>query len=128
MAATALRRGIALWRQAGAPYETAWARLLLGEALEQQGDRKHARVEFDAARTYSRHWVQSWISNARQGSSQRPDRQPRGRQNRLRGMPRRRRGHRPGQNTRCDSQVVTHQQESTTATCGSACQRHGSGE
>ena len=51
MAATALRRGIALWRQAGAPYETAWARLLLGEALEQQGDRKHARVEFDAART-----------------------------------------------------------------------------
>ena len=41
MAAAALRRGIALWRQAGAPYETAWARLLLGEALEQHGDRKH---------------------------------------------------------------------------------------
>jgi tetratricopeptide (TPR) repeat protein len=49
-AATVVRRGIALWREAGAPYETARARLLLGEALEQQGDRKHALVEFDAAR------------------------------------------------------------------------------
>jgi tetratricopeptide (TPR) repeat protein len=51
MAAASVRRGIALWREAGAPYETARARLLLGEALEQDGDRKHARVEFDAART-----------------------------------------------------------------------------
>lgn len=50
-AATALRRGIALWRQAGAPYETARARLLLGEALEQHGDRRHALAELDAART-----------------------------------------------------------------------------
>jgi DNA-binding SARP family transcriptional activator len=50
MAAASLQRGIALWRQAGAPYETARARLLLGEALEQQGDRKHALVEFDVAR------------------------------------------------------------------------------
>jgi DNA-binding SARP family transcriptional activator len=49
-AAALLRRGIALWREAGAPYETARARLLLGEALERHGDRKHARVEFDAAR------------------------------------------------------------------------------
>ena len=51
MAAVSLRRGIALWREAGAPYETARARLLLGEALEQHGERKHALVEFDAART-----------------------------------------------------------------------------
>jgi tetratricopeptide (TPR) repeat protein len=50
MAAASLQRGIALWREAGAPYETARARLLLGEALERQGDRKHALVEFDAAR------------------------------------------------------------------------------
>ena len=45
-----MRRGIALWREAGAPYETARARLLLGEALERHGDRRHALVEFDAAR------------------------------------------------------------------------------
>jgi hypothetical protein len=50
MAAASLRRGIALWRAAGAPYETARARLLLGEALERHGDRKHALVEFEAAR------------------------------------------------------------------------------
>lgn len=50
MAAASLRRGIALWREAGAPYETARARLLLGEALERHGDRRHALVEFDAAR------------------------------------------------------------------------------
>jgi DNA-binding SARP family transcriptional activator len=51
IAATTLQRGIALWQQAGAPYETARARLLLGEAMERNGDHKHARVEFDAART-----------------------------------------------------------------------------
>jgi hypothetical protein len=50
MAAASLQRGIALWREAGAPYETARARQLLGAALERQGDRKHALVEFDAAR------------------------------------------------------------------------------
>ena len=50
VAAASLRRGIALWREAGAPYETARARLLLGEALERHGDRKRALVEFDAAR------------------------------------------------------------------------------
>ena len=50
MAAASLRRGIALWREAGAPYETARARLLLGEALERHGDRRHALVEFEAAR------------------------------------------------------------------------------
>jgi DNA-binding SARP family transcriptional activator len=49
-AAASLRRGIALWREAGAPYEAARARLLLGEALEQHGDRRHALVEIDAAR------------------------------------------------------------------------------
>jgi ATP/maltotriose-dependent transcriptional regulator MalT len=51
MAAASARRGIALWREAGAPYETARAHLLLGEALEQHGDHKRAVVEFDAART-----------------------------------------------------------------------------
>jgi DNA-binding SARP family transcriptional activator len=50
LAAASARRGIALWREAGAPYETGRAHLLLGEALEQHGDRKHAVVEFDAAR------------------------------------------------------------------------------
>jgi hypothetical protein len=49
-AAASLRRGTALWREAGAPYETARARLLLGEALGRHGDRKHALVELDAAR------------------------------------------------------------------------------
>jgi len=49
MAAVALRGGIVLWHEAGAPYEAARARLLLGEALVRQGDRKHALVEFDAA-------------------------------------------------------------------------------
>jgi hypothetical protein len=51
MAAASARRGIALWRQAGAPYETARAHLLLGEALERHGDRRNARVEVDAAHT-----------------------------------------------------------------------------
>jgi tetratricopeptide (TPR) repeat protein len=50
LAAASLQRAIALWREAGAPYETARARLLLGEALEQHGDRKRALVEFGAAR------------------------------------------------------------------------------
>jgi DNA-binding SARP family transcriptional activator len=50
-AAASLQRGIALWRQAGAPYETARARLLLAEALARQGDRKLAHAELDAART-----------------------------------------------------------------------------
>jgi hypothetical protein len=49
-AVAAWRRGIALWREAGAPHETARARLLLGEALERHGDRNHALVEFNAAR------------------------------------------------------------------------------
>jgi DNA-binding SARP family transcriptional activator len=49
-AAASVQHGIALWRQAGAPYETARARLLLGQALEQHGDHKHALVEFGAAR------------------------------------------------------------------------------
>jgi hypothetical protein len=49
-AAASLQRGIALWRQAGASYETARARLLLAEALERQGDRRRAHAELDAAR------------------------------------------------------------------------------
>ena len=49
-AVDSLRRGIARWREAGAPYEAARARLLLTEALLRQGDRKHALVELEAAR------------------------------------------------------------------------------
>jgi tetratricopeptide (TPR) repeat protein len=49
-AADSVRRGIALWREAGAPYEVGRARVLLGEALEQLGDRKQALIEFDSAR------------------------------------------------------------------------------
>ena len=49
-AAASLRHGVALWQEAGAPYETARARVLLGEALEQHGDRSHALAEFDVAR------------------------------------------------------------------------------
>ena len=45
-----LRGGIALWREAGAPYPAARARLLLGEALERSDDRKQAVAELDAAR------------------------------------------------------------------------------
>jgi DNA-binding SARP family transcriptional activator len=46
-----LRRGIALWREAGSPYPAAQARLLLGEALQRSGDRKQALAEIDTART-----------------------------------------------------------------------------
>ena len=45
-----LRGGIALWREAGAPYQVARARLLLGEALERSGNRKQALAEVAAAR------------------------------------------------------------------------------
>jgi DNA-binding SARP family transcriptional activator len=45
-----LRGGIALWREAGAPYQVARARLLLGDALARSGDRSQALAEVDAAR------------------------------------------------------------------------------
>jgi hypothetical protein len=49
-AASLLRRGIALWREAGAPYPAARTRLLLGEALQRVGDPIQALAEVDAAR------------------------------------------------------------------------------
>jgi DNA-binding SARP family transcriptional activator len=49
-AADLLRRGIALWREAGAPYPAARARLLLGEALHRSGDLMQALAEVHAAR------------------------------------------------------------------------------
>jgi hypothetical protein len=49
-AAGLLRRGIALWREAGAPYTEARARLILGEALQRSGNRRQALAEVDAAR------------------------------------------------------------------------------
>jgi DNA-binding SARP family transcriptional activator len=48
-AAGLLRRGVALWQEAGAPHPAAKARLRLGEALDQAGDRAHALVEIEAA-------------------------------------------------------------------------------
>jgi DNA-binding SARP family transcriptional activator len=48
-AAGLLGRGVALWQEAGAPYLTARARLLLAEALEQDGDWPHAVAEIEAA-------------------------------------------------------------------------------
>jgi DNA-binding SARP family transcriptional activator len=51
VAASRLRRGVALWREAGAPYPAACARLLLGEALHREGHRRQALLEVEAART-----------------------------------------------------------------------------
>ncbi len=45
-----LRRGVELWRDASAPYDTARARALLATALLQQGERRRAQGEFHAAR------------------------------------------------------------------------------
>jgi tetratricopeptide (TPR) repeat protein len=49
-AANLLRRAVALWREAGAPYPAARARLMLGEALDEQGRREQALIEIEAAR------------------------------------------------------------------------------
>jgi DNA-binding SARP family transcriptional activator len=48
-AANLLRRAVASWREASAPYPAARARLLLGEALYEQGRRDHALIEIEAA-------------------------------------------------------------------------------
>jgi tetratricopeptide (TPR) repeat protein len=49
--AAALRRAVRKWTEAGAPYDAAKARLILGQALAQTGDRAIALAEIDAART-----------------------------------------------------------------------------
>jgi class 3 adenylate cyclase len=44
-----LRRARDEWKRVGAPYETAQARMLLGIAFRQQGDKHAAEVELEAA-------------------------------------------------------------------------------
>jgi tetratricopeptide (TPR) repeat protein len=51
VAARLLRRGVALWREAGAPYSAAQAQLLLGEALRRGGHQRQALLEVETART-----------------------------------------------------------------------------
>jgi tetratricopeptide (TPR) repeat protein len=46
----ALRRGVALWREAGAPYEGARSRVLLATGLCQAGQTEAAQFEMDTAR------------------------------------------------------------------------------
>lgn len=50
-AAGSLRRGFRLWRETGAPYEAAEARMLLAQALRMCGERAAAAVELEAATT-----------------------------------------------------------------------------
>lgn len=47
----ALRRGVALWQEAGAPYECARARVLLATALSRAGHPEAAQVELSEARS-----------------------------------------------------------------------------
>ena len=44
-----LRRAVSIWRQLEAPYETARARVLIGQACRQLGDTDSAEIEFEAA-------------------------------------------------------------------------------
>jgi class 3 adenylate cyclase len=44
------RAALAIWNRVGAPYETATARLMLGQAYDRKGDRDGARAEYEAAR------------------------------------------------------------------------------
>jgi class 3 adenylate cyclase len=46
----AARTALAIWNRVGAPYEAAEARIALGMAYEQQGDRKGAYAEYEAAK------------------------------------------------------------------------------
>jgi class 3 adenylate cyclase len=48
-AARCLQRARDEWKQVGAPYETAEARMLLGIAFRRQGDEHAATIEFEAA-------------------------------------------------------------------------------
>jgi len=44
------RAALAIWSRVGAPYETATARVMLGQAYERKGDRQGARAEYEAAK------------------------------------------------------------------------------
>ncbi len=46
-----VKRAVQLWQTVDAPYETALARLLLGEACQVEGDVETAALELEAART-----------------------------------------------------------------------------
>lgn len=46
-----VKRGVLLWQTVDAPYETALARLLLGEACQVEGDVETAALELEAARS-----------------------------------------------------------------------------
>ena len=48
-----LRRALAAWRELDAPYEAARARVLIGLACRELGDRDAAEMELDAARSSS---------------------------------------------------------------------------
>ena len=49
-AEAAARAALAIWNRVGAPYEAAEARIALGMAYEQKGDRKGAHAEYEAAK------------------------------------------------------------------------------
>jgi DNA-binding CsgD family transcriptional regulator len=49
-----LRRALAAWRELDAPYEAARARVLIGLACRELGDRDAAEIELDAARSVFR--------------------------------------------------------------------------
>jgi hypothetical protein len=73
MAAASLRRGIALWREAGAPYETARARLLPGKRWNGTAIAGTRWWSSTPPGRHSSHWERSSISNARHGSTPRPE-------------------------------------------------------
>jgi DNA-binding SARP family transcriptional activator len=72
-AATALRRGIALWRQAGAPYETARARVLLGRRWSGSATAGRRSPSSTPPARPSSTWVQGSISNTPNVAWQRRD-------------------------------------------------------
>lgn len=68
-----LWRSVMLWREAGSPYESARARMLLATALERAGQPEAARAELAAARDRFDHLgarldtqaVTDWLSTTR---------------------------------------------------------------
>jgi class 3 adenylate cyclase len=50
MAMASLRRAVELWHELGTPYETAKARMALGETYRADGDEGAARLEFESAK------------------------------------------------------------------------------
>jgi len=72
-----LRRSVTLWREAGSPYETARARVVLATAMERAGQLDSARVELaDALACFDQlgarldaDAVADWLSTARDRAS-----------------------------------------------------------